>query len=325
MHQPTAPDRDTGTLVWGWIILALTSGTSLAFNIRHAVAGPSSAALPLPFAVLYGLMPVAVALALSHTIARRGGGRVEWTIGGAVFLTALALSVTAIADTLTPFAGMVHAYAFAIMLDVASLMGLRQVIAATAARRGRHVRTGVDIGGQDRTASDGSQPSATVPNETERPAPDTAAPSRTVPDTPLPDVRETIREAAARPAHATPPLWQIGADHPDVRPPIRPAARMNGTDAPGHTVTHLVSNAQAVRELAADIRAVRAAGGEYAPDFEALSARYGRGRSWAEKRLAAARRLVAADPDIPDGIPDARPGGPDVPDAVGVAAADASG
>lgn len=227
MHHPTTTRPPT--LYWAWAILAATSGTSLAFNIRHAITPTPGAGqqLPVPFGVAYGIMPVLVALALSHMISTRGGHPARWVIGGGVFLAALGLSVRSIAAVLAPSAGAPSAYAFAIMLDVASLMALYEVVTVRAAAS-VPVRGDVERGG-------------TVRNDPEP-----------LPVRPHEPVREPVPALTAQ-----------------VTSPVGPADRD-----------------RFVAQLAQEIRA---AGPTWRPDYTGLQARTGRGRSWCEKAVRAAR------------------------------------
>lgn len=307
MTKTTSPTRDTGTLLWGWLILAVTSGTSVAFNLRHALYGPSAGTLPAALAVMYGVMPVLVALALSHTIARRGAHPVEVAIGAAVFLTALVLSVSSIADVLTPLAGEVRGYAFAVMLDVAGLMGFRQVNSAMSAGRGKHARTDPGTGGIRMVSEDrpGNSPESgrdrpdlsggagrtgvrAAPDGGGRMDPDGSGPDRT-------DPHHTGSGSDPDPTRITPPAPVPVLPDPDPHQPIPlwsgPVPVRNAQ------VTAPTPRQKLAAELAPQIRAAARDGRKWNPDYDELMARTGYGRSSCEKAVTLARRIVRTDPD----------------------------
>lgn len=319
MPHTTTPPRDTGTLVWGWVILLVTSGTSVAFNLRHALYGPTAGTLPAALAVMYGVMPVLVALALSHTVARRGGNPFEWAVGTLVFLTALTLSVSSIADVLTPFAGQTRGYAFAIMLDVAGLMGLRQVIGAAASGRGRHVRSDSDpvrthpdvaAAGPDRTdveqggtpdvpGRDGTEP-LTVRTTTDNHGQPRTGQDLTGPDAPhRPDVPSPDRP------YQPVPLWPTPSPHPSPHP--SPLTSPNGSAQ----VRGITDKQKLVAELVSEMRAAARDGRRWEPDYPALTSRTGKGKSACEKAVAAARRVVREGPDGEASREDTGEGDPD--------------
>lgn len=117
---------------WGWAILLITGAISLVFNVAHALEAAAAAHLHAGLGVLYGVAPVLVALMLSHLIGVQQSGRGKRIVTGLVFVAALSLSVSAIAAVLWPIAGY-GSYVFAIMLDVAALMGLGEVLGASRA------------------------------------------------------------------------------------------------------------------------------------------------------------------------------------------------
>ncbi|GAA4522874.1 hypothetical protein GCM10023191_102380 [Actinoallomurus oryzae] len=137
--ERTVSSQDTAPRRWGWAILLLTSGISLAFNIGHAINGnPTASAghssrpfthVPMPLAVLYGVAPVLVAMMLSHLIAIQNGGWGKRVATGAVFVAAMSLSVRSIYEVLQPLAGS-WGLLFAAMLDVSALLALNEVLAS---------------------------------------------------------------------------------------------------------------------------------------------------------------------------------------------------
>lgn len=332
---------------WGWTILLSTGGISLTYNIAHALGDVGADTLDRVLGVLYGVAPVLVALMLSHLIGIQRGGRWKKVITFAVFIAALSLSVSAIAAVLEPTAGPLG-YVFAIMLDVASLMGLNEILTVdgptdsartaerrTAADKHGQDRTVPDATGQDRTDTDGAERSRTAePPTAPQPAP---VPYAQPPHT------EPLRTAEPRTAGpygaVDQPLTDevraapdgLGADRTDGEdlgkartagsstPPVRAAepvkaARMAEPYGPGTQrrtdpgmkpepartaqVTRLIDRTEFVGHMADNIRTVEEIGGTWRPNYRALMRTTGRGRSWCEKAVRAAREAAAEEQEL---------------------------
>jgi hypothetical protein len=140
------PDRSAHDLVAAWAVLIGMGGTSLTFNIYHAAAADGhvtssahqaagsgvSGHLALGLAVLYGLAPVGAAMGLSHLAGsyRTGReGRVMQAVTVIVMLGAMALSVGATAAVVAPVAPGLLRFVFPAVMDAASLVALRVILA----------------------------------------------------------------------------------------------------------------------------------------------------------------------------------------------------
>jgi len=122
-----APVSRTSGLWAAWTILIAMGGTSVTYNVWHAVHGGH---MPAGLALLYGLAPVAAAILLSHIVAEYDGG---WFLQGTAFvimLAAMSLSAYATAVTVAPVAGPVFAWVFGLTLDAAALVALRVILAS---------------------------------------------------------------------------------------------------------------------------------------------------------------------------------------------------
>lgn len=137
--------------VAAWLVLFGMGGTSLTFNIYHAanaagadgqsashgvqqaaVAAGAGNHLALGLAVLYGLAPVGAAMGLSHIAGAYRAGRDGWVMQAVtviVMLGAMALSVGATAAVVAPVAPGLLRYVFPAVMDAASLVALRVILA----------------------------------------------------------------------------------------------------------------------------------------------------------------------------------------------------
>lgn len=282
--------KATAARRWGWAILLSTGGISLTFNIAHAIHAAEVGKVHAFLAVLYGVAPVLVALMLSHLMGIQQGGRFKRFITTMVFVAAMGLSVSAIAAVLQPIAGDAG-YVFAVMLDVASLMGLNEILTSgskTQAARTGQDRTVPDRTGQDRTAADAAEPDRTEEGDTVR--------SRTdePPAAPAPETDPYVRPSRTEEIRTTDP-HPYGPYGSDEEPRTDPYGQPEETRTA--QVSHLIPRADFVQQLAEEIRTAQAADRTWRPDYDLLIKRTGYGRSWCEKAVRDARTAAAKRTD----------------------------
>lgn len=228
---------------WGWAILLTTAGTSLAFNIGHAVApadelkahnaahhSPDHVALPL--ALLYGICPVVVAMLLSHLIALKGGSDLSRRVAPIlVFLAAMALSIRSIYEVLEPLAGP-WGFVFAGMLDVASLVALNEILSASKKTDEETAQETAETGSQDRPETGSQSPAETLWRPVRETNP--GAPQETVSG----PVSEPVPAPAEQHEDATPPTsgdraetGSQGEEKTDARPVRKTGPRTVSTSS----------------------------------------------------------------------------------------------
>jgi multidrug efflux pump subunit AcrA (membrane-fusion protein) len=136
--MPTAPAhakpaRRDG-LIAAWLCLIIAGAATVTFNIVHAWR--SGMASPLGF--VEGVVPVALAMIVSHLVAISSAGRFLKGITFAVMIGALALSVRATGTVVAPAAGPLW-WLYGAVVDTAALVSL-QVLLALKARAAREAR-----------------------------------------------------------------------------------------------------------------------------------------------------------------------------------------
>jgi hypothetical protein len=120
-----ADQRDHGKVA-AWIVLLSMGGTSMAFNIYHAVNGNGH--LVVGLALLYGIAPVLAAMGLSHMGASRRDKLIVQVIIFAVMIGAMVLSANGIGEVLKATAGPQMCWVFGGVLDAASLTALWMIL-----------------------------------------------------------------------------------------------------------------------------------------------------------------------------------------------------
>lgn len=118
-----APGHRPG-LAAAWSVLIGMGGTSVTFNVCHAVGHGQ---LALALALLYGIAPVFAAAFLSHIAAVHHGGWFMRSVTFAVMLGAMSLSIGATASVVAPAAGALR-WLFGCVLDAAALVALRVIL-----------------------------------------------------------------------------------------------------------------------------------------------------------------------------------------------------
>lgn len=115
-----------------WAVVVAMGSTSVTYQIYHAVVFGQ---MNLYLAILYGLVPTAVAALLSHIVATHKGGWMLQALTFAVMLGAMALSVNSTGDVVHTAAGKLW-WLFGLVLDAAALISLRVILSAHERKRG---------------------------------------------------------------------------------------------------------------------------------------------------------------------------------------------
>lgn len=123
MARHERPPRSAATAA-AWAVLVGMGGTSVTYNIYHAVHGGH---LRVGLALLYGIAPVFAAMCLSHIVAVYKGGWFMQAVVFAVMLGAMWLSIGAIAAVIGPASGHLR-WLFGLVLDAAALIALRVIL-----------------------------------------------------------------------------------------------------------------------------------------------------------------------------------------------------
>jgi hypothetical protein len=121
----SANTQDHGKVA-AWSVLLSMGGTSMAFNIYHAVHGQGH--LVVGLALLYGIAPVLAAMGLSHMGASRRDKLIMQIIIFGVMIGAMVLSANGIGEVLKATAGPQMCWVFGGVLDAASLTALWMIL-----------------------------------------------------------------------------------------------------------------------------------------------------------------------------------------------------
>jgi len=107
-----------------WAVLVGIGLTTITFNVYHAF---HAGRMPAPLDVLYGMVPITLAMGLSHIVAAYRGGLVMKTVTFAVMGAAMWLSISAVAAVVTAAAGG-NRWLFGLAMDAGTLMALHVVL-----------------------------------------------------------------------------------------------------------------------------------------------------------------------------------------------------
>jgi hypothetical protein len=131
-HEKFAAERSSATLTAAWSVLLTMGGTSVTYNVWHAL---HSGGMILLLAVLEGLAPVGAAMGLSEVGARFDGG--AWFKAGAfaVMAGAMSLSMNATATVVRPAQGKYGSWLFGLVLDAAALLCLYVILTERERRK----------------------------------------------------------------------------------------------------------------------------------------------------------------------------------------------
>lgn len=206
-----------------WANLVICGGLSWGVNIWHAVNISGGANWRWILAVMFGTAPVVVAAIQSHQISRGGVGTIKTVITYAVFAMGMALSITAQAAAVAPFAPRYNLnWVFPIMLDVATFLSLHSLM-DTAQNTTRPVSNPVSdmvFDTVQNTALDTGRPSTrpvsrAVSNTPAVPAQSTARPvTDTAPDTARPVSSMASDMALDTPQNTGPDTTRAVSDTP---------------------------------------------------------------------------------------------------------------
>lgn len=127
----TVKPRTPGDVKAAWAVVIAMGGTSVTYQIFHAVVFGQ---MNVYLAVLYGLVPTAVAALLSHIVATHKGGRFLQGLTFAIMLGAMALSINSTGDVVHTAAGRLW-WLFGLVLDAAALVSLRVIFSAHERKR----------------------------------------------------------------------------------------------------------------------------------------------------------------------------------------------
>ena len=129
-HAKPAP----GGRIAAWLCLVIAGAATVTFNIVHAWR--SGMASPLGF--VEGVVPVALAMIVSHLVATSPAGKFLKGITFAVMIGALALSVRATGTVVAPAAGPLW-WLYGAVVDTAALVSL-QVLLSLRSRAAQYER-----------------------------------------------------------------------------------------------------------------------------------------------------------------------------------------
>ena len=147
-HARTAPKQSSATTA-AWAVLIGMGGTTVTFNIFHAVHAGQMLTL---LALLYGIAPVFAAMGLSHIVAAHKAGWFLQAATFAVMLGAMALSIGAVAAVVGPTGGPVLRWLFGAVLDAAALIALRVILSGHE----RNAAESTALQAAERTAAEAS-------------------------------------------------------------------------------------------------------------------------------------------------------------------------
>lgn len=145
MHAKRRPEG----LIAAWLCLIIAGAATVTFNVVNAYR--SGMASPLGW--IEGVVPVALAMLVSHLVATSSAGRVLRGVTFAVMIGALALSVRATGDVVAPAAGPLW-WLYGAVVDIAAL-GSLQVLLTIKAKAAREAaqRAAADAAAVDERAA----------------------------------------------------------------------------------------------------------------------------------------------------------------------------
>jgi hypothetical protein len=110
-------------LIAAWLCLIIAGAATVTFNISHALHSGMATTL----GVVEGLVPVALAMVVSHLVATSRAGKFLKTVTFAVMIGAMALSVRATGAVVEPAAGSLW-WLFGAVVDTAALVALQVLL-----------------------------------------------------------------------------------------------------------------------------------------------------------------------------------------------------
>jgi hypothetical protein len=129
MSSPKSPGRAAA-----WTLLVLCGGASWSLSVAHALHQPGTEVTMSWAGILVGTLPVICVAILSHMASSGHADRVDRLLVWGVMLLSMVMSLSAQAATVDPYMDWILHWAFPVMSDVATVVGLR-----TLMRRGASV------------------------------------------------------------------------------------------------------------------------------------------------------------------------------------------
>jgi hypothetical protein len=132
--QPAHAKPRAEGLIAAWLCLVIAGAATVTFNIVHAWRSGMGS----PLGVVEGVVPVALAMIVSHLVATSSAGKLLRGITFAVMIGALALSVRATGAVVAPAAGPLW-WLYGAVVDTAALVSLQVLLTlkSRAAERAR--------------------------------------------------------------------------------------------------------------------------------------------------------------------------------------------
>jgi hypothetical protein len=233
--QESLPVPRSRGSVAAWAVLIGMGGTTVTFNIFHAV---DHGQMLTGLALLYGIAPVFAAMCLSHLVAARRGEGVMQGLTFAVMLGAMALSIGAVGTVVRPVAGPYLCWLFGAVLDAAALIALRMILSGhehraeeataleTASREAETARAEAGEAAGKLAAREAELAEAQAALEAER--------ARRVPG------RKQRRSSARKPARTSAPVPLVaegGSSAPEEMPDLDTEARILALIDEGHSAS----------------------------------------------------------------------------------------
>jgi hypothetical protein len=114
-------------LIAAWLCLVIAGAATVTFNVVHAWRSDMASVL----GVVEGVVPVALAMIVSHLVATSSAGKFLRGVTFAVMIGALALSVRATGTVVAPAAGPLW-WLYGAVIDTAALVSLQVLLALKA-------------------------------------------------------------------------------------------------------------------------------------------------------------------------------------------------
>lgn len=162
-------------VISAYAVIVVTAGASLTFNIYHAAA---PGGLKIALAYIFGIVPPFAATMLSHVAATINSTKWMKALVFLIVAAAMFVSAFATAEVVKPIDGLSVGVVFSVMADAASMVCLKVILDAGAARQAKIAVPGT---GQDR----GTGYRKAVPGPASTPVPE-RVPAEAVPGYPVP-------------------------------------------------------------------------------------------------------------------------------------------
>ena len=134
MSNQAAPAKESSPLIAAWLVLIGMGATSMTYQIYHLV---KYGHMNVGLALLAGVVPVFVAMCLSHIVAVYKGGTAMKAVAFAIMAAAMALSIGAVGEVVRQAFGPYLCWLFGALLDGAALVALRVILSERERRAAR--------------------------------------------------------------------------------------------------------------------------------------------------------------------------------------------